>query len=90
LLDESQGFAVMETADIDFMLQLDAALPPEERILEPAVNRLKQTHAVKQTAVPEFAAEFSIENAIANVLERNVANSLKLTGVDLARRVLTA
>jgi hypothetical protein len=90
LLNESQGFAAMETADIEFMQQLDAPLPQEQRSLEPAINRLKQTLAVSQVDVPEFPAEFSIEHAIANVLERNVANSLKLTGVDLARRVLTA
>jgi hypothetical protein len=79
----------MEAADIDFLLELDAPLPQDQRILEPAVNRLKQTLAVSQQEVPKQAAEFSIEKAIGNVLARNMANSLNLTGLDLARRMLT-
>jgi hypothetical protein len=89
LLNESQGFVAMEAADIDFLLELDAPLPQDQRILEPAVNRLKQTLAVSQQEVPKEAAEFSIEKAIGNVLARNMANSLNLTGLDLARRMLT-
>jgi predicted unusual protein kinase regulating ubiquinone biosynthesis (AarF/ABC1/UbiB family) len=89
LLNESQGFVAMEAADIDFLLELDAPLPQEQRILEHAVNRLKQTIAVSQQEVPNDPAEFSIEKAIGNVLARNMANSLNLTGLDLARRMLT-
>lgn len=90
LTDPAQGFASLEAQDIESMRKLETHLPEFERGLEPALNRLVQTQAVSQHAVPDAPAEFSIEQAIANVLERNVANSLKLTGVDLARRVLTA
>lgn len=90
LSDSPSGFESLETEDIDFMLNLEGQLPAEERTLTPAINRLKQTYAIKHdlASIPDNPPTFSIEQAIGEVFGRNRSAVLKLSGLGLAAEVI--
>jgi hypothetical protein len=90
--ESADGFESLESDDIEFMLNLEEQLPAQERTLTPAINRLKQTYAIKRdlASIPDQPPIFSIEQAIGSVFGRNKSAAFKLTGLGLATEVLRA
>lgn len=90
LSEDPNGFEALETDDIDFMLGLEDQLRVQERSLTPAINRLKQTYAIKRdlASIPDEAPTFAIEQAIAEVFKRNQSAVLKLSGLGLVGEVI--
>jgi predicted unusual protein kinase regulating ubiquinone biosynthesis (AarF/ABC1/UbiB family) len=90
--ESADGFESLESDDIEFMLNLEEQLPAQERTLTPAINRIKQTYAIKRdlASIPDQPPIFSIEQAIGSVFGRNKSAAFKLTGLGLATEVLRA
>lgn len=88
--EDPNGYEALETDDIDFMLGLEEQMRVQERSLTPAINRLKQTYAIKRrlASIPDVAPTFNIEKAVAAVFSRNQSAVLKLSGLGLVAEAI--